>query len=132
MAFDHTRPADMAWLGNNAGAITTNPVTAYSVVAPPVDSGTYPQPGQFSMPSVSPNPGAVDVTDPVLAAYLQAAKTPNLQGGGGGGGVAPPATSIAYQTSAGTASKPGVFIIIIILAALAFYFLRKKGAIHVG
>ena len=133
MAFDHTRPADMAWLGNNAGAITTNPVTAYSVVAPPVDSGTYPQPGQFSMPSVSPNPGAVDVTDPVLAAYLQAAKTPSgAGGGGGGGGVAPPATSIAYQTSAGTASKPGVFIIIIILAALAFYFLRKKGAIHVG
>ena len=132
MAFDHTRPADMSWLGNNLGAITTNPVVAYSVVAPPVDSGTYPQPGQFAMPSVSPNPPAVDVTDPVLAAYLQAAKTPSGAGGGGGGGVAPPATSIAYQTSAGTASKPGVFIIIIILAALAFYFLRKKGAIHVG
>ena len=128
MAFDSSRPADLAWLGNNTAAFGV-PIVPLSPVTPPVDTGTYPQPGQFAMPSIPPAPTVADQTDPVLAAYLQAAKTPNQQGGTG---VAPPATSIAYQTSAGTASKPGVFIIIVVLVAVAFWYLKKKGAIHVG
>ena len=129
MAFDPSRPADMAWLGNNQGAFQ-NPILMTSPVTFPVDSGTYPQPGQFAMPSLPVIPTVAELpTDPVLAAYLNAAKTPSSAGVAATQG---PSTGITYQTSAGTASKPAVFIVLIVLAVVAFYFFKKKGALNVG
>ena len=125
MAFDRTRPADLAWLGDNAGAFQ-NPILPLSPRSP--DPATYPQPGQFSMPSLQ-----VPVTelpaDPVLAAYLNAVKTPSSAGVSTTSG---PATRITYQTGTGTNSKPVVFIVLILILLAAFYYFKKKGAISVG
>jgi len=82
------------------------------------------------MPSVPVIPTVADLpTDPVLAAYLNAAKTPSSAGVAATQG---PSTGITYQTSAGTASKPGVFIVLIIIAIAAFLYFKKKGALNVG